>query len=345
MRCRPAPSSTTSSTTTRYEEKLDELFAKEKHHEPTSEPARAPPSETQEVGRALRRGRRQHRALHGRPHRQRSALSRLRHPRHRRQLRVRGDRATCSCTASCPRLPSSPPTRRSSRLARDSRPVRETLERIPAATHPMDVMRTGVSALGGVLPERDDARRRRSARRRRPADGLASARCSSTGTTGRTSGKRIEVETDDDSIGGHFLHLLHGKPPSALWVRAMHTSLILYAEHEFNASTFTARVIAGHRLGHLFRDHRRDRRAARARSTAARTSSPSRCSGATRLPTKPRPTSAAASREGSHHRLRPSGVHHQRSAQPDDQGGRAPALRCDAGDMSMFDDRRAHRER
>jgi 2-methylcitrate synthase len=58
-------------------------------------------------------------------------------------------------------------------------------------------------------------------------------------------GKRIETETDDDSIGGHFLHLLHGKPPSAEWVRAMHTSLILYAEHEFNASTFTCRVIAG----------------------------------------------------------------------------------------------------
>jgi 2-methylcitrate synthase len=60
-----------------------------------------------------------------------------------------------------------------------------------------------------------------------------------------TNGRRIEVETDDDSIGGHFLHLLHGREPSALWVRAMHTSLILYAEHEFNASTFTARVIAG----------------------------------------------------------------------------------------------------
>jgi len=59
------------------------------------------------------------------------------------------------------------------------------------------------------------------------------------------NGRRIEVETDDDSIGGHFLHLLHGEPPSAEWVRAMHTSLILYAEHEFNASTFTARVVAG----------------------------------------------------------------------------------------------------
>lgn len=60
-----------------------------------------------------------------------------------------------------------------------------------------------------------------------------------------TNGKRIELETDDDSIGAHFLHLLHGRAPSALWQRAMHTSLILYAEHEFNASTFAARVIAG----------------------------------------------------------------------------------------------------
>jgi 2-methylcitrate synthase len=59
------------------------------------------------------------------------------------------------------------------------------------------------------------------------------------------NGKRIDVETDDDSIGGHFLHLLHGRKPSQLWVRAMHTSLNLYAEHEFNASTFTARVVAG----------------------------------------------------------------------------------------------------
>ena len=59
------------------------------------------------------------------------------------------------------------------------------------------------------------------------------------------NGKRIEVETDDDSIGAHFLHLLHGTKPSASWIKAMHTSLILYAEHEFNASTFTTRVIAG----------------------------------------------------------------------------------------------------
>jgi len=108
----------------------------------------------------------------------------------------------------------------------------------------MDVMRTAVSALGTVLPERDD-------------HGVAGARdiadrlMASLGSMllywyhWSHNGKRIEVETHDDTIGGHFLHLLHGKAPSTLWVRAMHTSLNLYAEHEFNASTFTARVIAG----------------------------------------------------------------------------------------------------
>ena len=118
------------------------------------------------------------------------------------------------------------------------------LERIPAAAHPMDVMRTGVSALGTVLPEKDD---HNVAGARDIADRLMASlgsmllywyHCSH-------NGKRIEVETDDDSIGGHFLHLLHGARRRRSWVRAMHTSLILYAEHEFNASTFTARVIAG----------------------------------------------------------------------------------------------------
>jgi len=122
--------------------------------------------------------------------------------------------------------------------------VRETLERIPAAAHPMDVMRTAVSTLGGVLPERE-------AHDAAAARDVADQLMASLGSMllywhhFTRSGRRIEVETDDDSIGGHFLHLLHGKPPSGLWVRAMHTSLNLYAEHEFNASTFTARVIAG----------------------------------------------------------------------------------------------------
>jgi 2-methylcitrate synthase len=122
--------------------------------------------------------------------------------------------------------------------------VKTVLEAIPAAAHPMDVMRSYVSALGCVLPEAHD---HNIAGARDIADRLMASLGSALlyWYHFSTNGKRIEVETDDDSIGGHFLHLLHGKPPSATHVRAMHTSLVLYAEHEFNASTFTARVVAG----------------------------------------------------------------------------------------------------
>ncbi|HET7634085.1 MAG TPA: 2-methylcitrate synthase [Burkholderiales bacterium] len=122
--------------------------------------------------------------------------------------------------------------------------VQRTLERVPASAHPMDVMRTGCSALGTVLPEKDD---HNLAGARDIADRLMASLGSMLLYWHHFShnGKRIDVETDDDSIGGHFLHLLHGKAPSKSWVEAMHTSLILYAEHEFNASTFTTRVIAG----------------------------------------------------------------------------------------------------
>jgi 2-methylcitrate synthase len=122
--------------------------------------------------------------------------------------------------------------------------VRSVLEHIPAGAHPMDVMRTGCSAIGTALPEKDD-------HNLPGARDIADRLMASFGSVllywyhYATNGRRIEVETDDDSIGGHFLHLLHGKPPKELWVRAMHTSLNLYAEHEFNASTFAARVIAG----------------------------------------------------------------------------------------------------
>jgi len=122
--------------------------------------------------------------------------------------------------------------------------VRAVLEVLPAASHPMDVLRTGVSVLGCTLPESE-------------SHPIAAARdigdrlIASVGSMltywhhYSHSGMRIHVETEDDTIGGHFLHLLHRRAPSAAWVRAMHTSLILYAEHEFNASTFAARVIAG----------------------------------------------------------------------------------------------------
>jgi 2-methylcitrate synthase len=122
--------------------------------------------------------------------------------------------------------------------------VATVLEQLPAASHPMDVLRTGVSALGCVVPEAE-------AHGAKAARDLADRLLACLGSMlcywhhFSRSGKRIEVQTDDDSIGAHFLHLLHGRTPSASWVRAMHTSLNLYAEHEFNASTFTARVIAG----------------------------------------------------------------------------------------------------
>ena len=126
--------------------------------------------------------------------------------------------------------------------------VRTALEQLPPDTHPMDVLRTGVSVLGALEPEPHLENLTHA-----PATALpiADRLMSSLGSMllywhhFAKSGKRIEVETDDDSIGGHFLHLLHGRRPSEEWVRAMHVSLILYAEHEFNASTFTARVIAG----------------------------------------------------------------------------------------------------
>lgn len=122
--------------------------------------------------------------------------------------------------------------------------VRAALEATPAAAHPMDVLRTGVSVLGTVLPEKDD---HNAPGARDIIDRLLACQGSMLLYWYHYShnGVRIDVDTDDDSIGGHFLHLLHGTAPSDDWVRAMHTSLILYAEHEFNASTFTARVVTG----------------------------------------------------------------------------------------------------
>ncbi|WP_297799364.1 2-methylcitrate synthase [Arenimonas sp. GDDSR-1] len=122
--------------------------------------------------------------------------------------------------------------------------VKAALEQLPPSSHPMDVMRTGVSVLGCIKPEKED-------HNHPGARDIADKLMASLGSMllywyhFAYNGRRIEVETDDDSVGGHFLHLLHGVKPRESWVRAMHTSLILYAEHEFNASTFTGRVIAG----------------------------------------------------------------------------------------------------
>ena len=123
-------------------------------------------------------------------------------------------------------------------------PVLSVLEQLPASSHPMDVLRTGVSALGCLLPEAND-------HPIEAARDIADRLLASLGSMlcywhhFANEKRRISLQTDDDSIGAHFLHLLHGRAPSPSWVRAMHTSLNLYAEHEFNASTFTARVIAG----------------------------------------------------------------------------------------------------
>ena len=122
--------------------------------------------------------------------------------------------------------------------------VKNALELIPKTAHPMDVLRTGCSILGTVFPEPVD---HNPANARQIADRLLASFGSMLVFWYHYShnGKRIDINTDDDSAGGHFLHMLHGETPDDLWVKAMHTSLILYAEHEFNASTFTGRVIAG----------------------------------------------------------------------------------------------------
>ncbi|MCB1922699.1 MAG: 2-methylcitrate synthase [Gammaproteobacteria bacterium] len=122
--------------------------------------------------------------------------------------------------------------------------VKTALEALPPTAHPMDVMRTGYSVMGSCMPERDD---HPESEARTIIDRLMAVGGSMLlyWYHFTQNGKRIDVDTDQDSLGGHFLELLHGEAPRESWVRAMHTSLILYAEHEFNASTFTARVIAG----------------------------------------------------------------------------------------------------
>jgi 2-methylcitrate synthase len=122
--------------------------------------------------------------------------------------------------------------------------VQEALELVPANAHPMDVMRTGCSVLGTVLPERDG---HPASEARDIADRLIASFGSMLLYWWHftRNGNRIDVETDDDTVAAHFLTLLHNEIPSELHVEALDKSLILYAEHEFNASTFAARVIAG----------------------------------------------------------------------------------------------------
>ena len=204
--------------------------------------------------------------------------------------------------------------------------VMATLEQIPAAAHPMDVMRTAVSALGSALPERE-------AHDAAGARDIADRLMASLGSMllywhhWSRNGKRIDVETDDDSIGGHFLRLLHGKAPSPSWVRAMHTSLNLYAEHEFNASTFAARVIAGTgsdmysaitgAIGAL-----RGPKHGGANEVFVRDPEALRHAGRGRGRYPPTRRS-----QGSDHRFRPSRLHDRRSAQPHHQGSRPQTVR------------------
>ncbi|MEY3373254.1 MAG: hypothetical protein RLZZ537_1722 [Pseudomonadota bacterium] len=158
--------------------------------------------------------------------------------------------------------------------------VKAALEQLPPSSHPMDVMRTGVSVLGCIKPEKED-------HNHPGARDIADKLMASLGSMllywyhFAYNGRRIEVETDDDSIGGHFLHLLHGVKPRESWVRAMHTSLILYAEHEFNASTFTPAWPAP--SAHCA-----------VRNTAVPMRSHSKCRSVMTLPTKRRPTSRPA---------------------------------------------------
>ena len=167
--------------------------------------------------------------------------------------------------------------------------VKAVLEALPAVAHPMDVMRTGVSALGCALPEK---RRPQHCRARDIADRLMASLGSMLLYWYHFShnGRRIEVETDDDSIGGHFLHLLHGTKPRDSWVKAMHTPLVLYAEHEFNASTFTGRVIAGTGSDMHSAITGASVRCV-VRNTAVPTKWHSKCRNATKTRMKPKPTS------------------------------------------------------
>lgn len=122
--------------------------------------------------------------------------------------------------------------------------IQKVLKQLPTSAHAMDVLRTYVSVFGSIQPEKES---HPSAGARDIANRLMASMASALLYWYHFSqhGREIDVETTDGTLGAHFLHLLHGTPPSASWIRAMQVSLNLYAEHEFNASTFAARVIAG----------------------------------------------------------------------------------------------------
>jgi 2-methylcitrate synthase len=198
----------------------------------------------------------------------------------------------------------------------------------------MDVMRTGVSVLGCLSPEKED-------HNHPGARDIADKLMASLGSMllywyhFSHNGKRIDVETDDDSIGGHFLHLLHGEKPRDSWVRAMHTSLILYAEHEFNASTFTSRVVAG-----TGSDMFSPSPAASVPCAAPSTAAPTKWRLKSRSATTTRRSRGRHPRpcreEGSRDRLRSPRLHRERPAQRGHQeGGRRPVQ--EQNNMKMYD--------
>ncbi len=271
--------------------------------------------QTKEIRGAVGCHRRQHRAVHRGAQRQRPALPRLRHPRSRRDLRVRGDRLSVDPRKAAER-------RRARRLQGEAQEsawysgagARNT--RTIAAGHASD----GCACVpahrrwGACCPRRTTTMPPGA---REIADHLLACFPSMLCYWYHFShsSRRIHVETDDDSVGGHFLHLLHRRAPSASWVRAMHTSLILYAEHEFNSSTFTARVIAGTGSDIYFVHHRRHRRAARS-ETRRRQRSRSGDPGALRHARRGRGGyPAARGEQGDRDRLRTPRLHRERSAQ------------------------------
>ena len=248
--------------------------------------------QAQEIRGAVRRRRRQYRAVHRRPQRQRPALPRLRHPGRRRHLRVRGNRPPAGPRQAADQG-------RTEGLQGKLRSLRGlpvqlqlALEALPAASHPMDVMRTAVSVLGCVLPKDDHNLPGARDIADRLMANLGSACC--TGTTTATTAAPSTCRPTTTASAAISCTCCTAKP-SEEWVRAMHISLNLYAEHEFNASTFTGRVIAG-TGSDIYSAITGAIGALRGPSTAAPTKSRSKCRSATRPPTRPRPTSAAASR-------------------------------------------------
>ena len=299
--CRRATSCTTCSAITLTSSKLDELFSRgqgsARHERVRRARGRV---QAQEIRRPLRRGRGQHRDLHRRTQRQRPALPRLRHPRPRRALRVRGGRAPADPRAAPESAPNSRPTSEGFKACAACRQrLRTVLEQLPACAHPMDVLRTGVSELGCESPRGAAATHAR--RPARSPTGCSPARldAAATGITSRTAaGASTSRRTMTRSPGTSCTCCTASRPSDAAGARAATVAHPVRRARVQRVDLHRARD-RRHRLRHATR--RSPARSARcaARSTAARTKSRSRSSSATRRRTRPRPTSARrVAREG-----------------------------------------------